>query len=82
VLTFFKRFFVAFLWDELAFVRWMRGLMLMFATSGVAFGQQIADTLGQSGWVTKIKLVALACAFFAGSITAGQRNPKTPEVQP
>lgn len=76
MITFFQRIAIAFLWDELAFVRWMRGLMFTFAGGGVAFADQIADIFGAPGAVKAIKLVAVLCMFLAGSITAGERNPK------
>lgn len=66
---------VAFLFDPLAFVRWMRGLMLAVAAGGVAFADQLAALVGAPGWVKAIKIAAIVCGFIAGSITAGERNP-------
>ncbi|WP_242394862.1 hypothetical protein [Anaeromyxobacter oryzisoli] len=68
----------ALLWDELAAIRWLRGACLTFAAGGVAFADQIAGILGEAGAprvVQAIKLVAVACGFLGGAITAGQRNP-------
>jgi hypothetical protein len=78
MITFLRRFVVAFLWDELAFVRWARGLMLMLAAGGVGFADALAEALGSPapGTVRAIKLASLVCGFLGGAITAGQRNPK------
>lgn len=77
-----KRIAGAFLYDELAARRWIRGLLLAFAAGGVAFADQLSSLFGEaggSGTVRAIKITALVAGFFGGSVTAGERNPTLPE---
>ena len=76
MITFFKKFLAAFLYDELAFTRWIRGGMLAVAGGGVAFADQLAGTIGAPGAVKIIKTTAIICGFMAGAITAGEKNGK------
>ena len=76
MIPFFKKFVQAFLFDDLAFIRWARGAMLGFAAGGIAFGDQLAGIIGAPGAVKAIKITAVCCGFVAGAITAGQKNPK------
>lgn len=76
MITFLRRIFVAFLWDELAFTRWARGLMLMLAAGGMGFADQLAALIGAPGAVKTIKVAAVICGFLGGAITAGERNPR------
>ena len=71
-----KRLIHAFLFDEGAVIGWIRGMMMMFAASGIAFADQIASVVeGGPRLVKVIKLLAIVCGFIAGAIRAGEKNP-------
>ena len=74
MIIFFKKFFNLFFYDELAFVRWMRGFMLMAAAGGIGFADSLAALLESPTSARYIKIVALICGFIGGTITAGQKN--------
>lgn len=75
---FFKKFFHMFFYDELAFVRWMRGFFLSFGASGMAFAKEIAESefIEAPGLIKIIKILGVICFFIGGAITAGERNKK------
>jgi hypothetical protein len=81
MIPFFRKFFRALFFDELSFVRWARGSMILFAAGGVGFADSIAVLVGAPGAVKTIKIFALVCGFLGGAITAGERNPKD-EAEP
>jgi len=86
VIPLIKRVFRAFLFDELAAVRWLRGATLAFAAGGLAFADQLASVIApdgapEPGVVRAIKIAAVICGFLAGAITAGERNAKPAEPQ-
>ena len=74
-----KRLVRSFLFDEGAVTGWIRGAMLMFAASGIAFADQIAEVMDMPGAVKTIKLTAVICGFFAGAIRAGEKNAPAQE---
>jgi len=74
-----KRLIRSFLFDEGAVTGWIRGAMLMFAASGIAFADQIAAVIDMPTSVKTIKLAAVICGFFAGAIRAGEKNITTQE---
>ncbi len=80
MIPFFKRFFKAFFNDELSFIRWTRGLVQTMGVSGAVYADQIAQTIGAPSAVKIIRWVAVGCAFVAGAITAGEKNPKPEEM--
>jgi len=69
-----KRLVMAFLFDEGAVTGWIRGAILMFSATGIAFADQIASDIEMPGAAKTIKLVAVICGFFAGAIRAGEKN--------
>lgn len=60
--------------DELAVRRWGRAALMAVAGSGLAFGDQLAGLLGDSGLVQTIKIIAVVAGFLSVAITAGERN--------
>lgn len=75
MVTMFQKLVHAFLYDEMAAKRWIRG--------GLNFGATIAAQLvidpTWSMWTPKqwfVHAVPAAVAFAAGSVTAGEKNPK------
>lgn len=71
-----KRLIHTFLFNEGAVVGWIRGTMLTFAVSGVAFADQLSELIGAPGYVKTIKVVAIICGFIGGVIRAGEMNAK------
>lgn len=78
MLNLLKRFLNAFLYDELAAKRWLRGT---FNAVALTAAQVVVDpawqTWGKKEWL--VRMVPGLIAFVAGSITAGEKNPP---VQP
>lgn len=75
-----RRLKTAFLYDELAVTRWLRGLVLLLGGGGIAFADQLAGILGEGaspGFIKGIRVASLVCLFAGGAITAGEKNPKT-----
>ncbi len=67
-----------FLFDDQAFKRIMRPILITFGLSGVAFADQISSFINSPGAVRWIKLAALVCGFIGGAIKMGEKN-MTPE---
>jgi hypothetical protein len=65
----------AFLYDELAATRWVRGVAVAVAIGGTAFANELSGIVDAPGLVKTIKVVSLSIGFIAGSITAS-RNTK------
>jgi hypothetical protein len=78
MLPLFRRLFVAFFLDELAFRRWMRGGLFAFAGGGLAFAEQIAGILEVPNAVKWVKAASVVAVFVAGSSRAPPRRPPTP----
>jgi hypothetical protein len=73
MIPFFKHTFRLLLHDELAFVRWFRGLLISFAVGGIALGDEL-DPYLDGDVISGIKVAAIVCGFIAGATTAGERN--------
>jgi hypothetical protein len=76
MITLWKSFLQAFLYDEMAVKRWVRGGL---NAAAVVLGQVIIDPTWNM-WTPKqwlIHLVPSVLAFAAGSVTAGEKNPKS-----
>jgi hypothetical protein len=79
----FRRMIFALLWDELAFVRWARGILLLVATAGLSIA---AAPPGEAArWTAKEWAVRVGfglAAAAAGMITAGEKNRAPPHAEP
>lgn len=72
---FFKRVLRGLFYDELKFIRWVRGTAFLFALGG----WQLADQLERAGLdapdlILSVRVASAVCAFAGGAITAGERN--------
>ena len=74
MITLWRKFLQAFLYDEQAFKRWIRGGLNAAATIG---GQLVIDP-AWSSWTGKqwlVHMVPPAIAFIAGAVTYGDKTP-------
>lgn len=76
MLTLIRKLFDKILFDDKAVARWLRGTLLGFAGTGLAFSEQLAAVLPGSVAAEKIKVAAVVAGFVAGMVTAGDKNPK------
>ena len=70
----------SFLFDEQAFKRIMRPLLISFGLGGVAFGDQVGQLFGAPGAARWIKVAALVCGFIGGAIKMGEKNLSPEEM--
>ena len=76
MLTWLKKFWDAFLHDEMKFRRWARTSIMTLATGGLAFADQIAAVAeGGPRLIKIIKTIAVICAGLAVAINLGDKNP-------
>jgi hypothetical protein len=74
-----KRLLNSFLHDEGAVTGWIRGAMLTFGASGLAFADQIGAIIDAPKAVKFIKITSAVCFFIGGAIRAGEKNIITQE---
>jgi len=76
MLTWLKKFWDAFLHDELAFRRYMRVGIMTMAAGGLTFADQLAGVVqGGPQLIQVIKVIAVICAGIAVAINLGDKNP-------
>jgi hypothetical protein len=89
MLTLLKRIIYQLLWDELAAVRWLRGLLHFLAILGVqlvAAGEPAIRAWSLRDWCWRAAVAGIG--LLGGMVTAGDKTPqavkdlaKTPEAQ-
>lgn len=72
----FRKLWDALLNDEMAVRRWLRAGLMAMAGSGLAFADQIAQTVGSPGAVKTVKITAVVCGFISVMINLGEKNEK------
>lgn len=86
---FFKNLVTKALYDEQAFIGWIRGAVLAGSATIVGFMGDIQSTFGNV-WATRAKVAAVLLGLAAGMIRAGDKTPDnvkalangTPPAQP
>ncbi len=76
MITFLKKFWDAFLHDEMKFRRWSRTAIMALSTGGLAFADQLAGVVeGGPRLIKTIKVIAVICAGISVAINLGDKNP-------
>lgn len=73
-----RAFIHAFFFNETAFLRISRALIMTIAAGGMGFAQDVASILGAPGAVKSVKIVSVVCMGLALMLGAGDKNPKEP----
>lgn len=77
MITLWRKFWHALLWDELAARRWLRGAVLCVGGAGItvaSVGWDVAQGWTLRDWAGRLVFAAVLGA--GGMITAGEKNPK------
>jgi len=65
-----------FFFDERAARRWIRGGLMAFAASGVAFADQLGSALGSPTATKWVRVTAIIAGFAAGAIQSSAAKPR------
>ena len=71
-----RKFLHSLLFDETAFVRWVRAFILTVGASGLAYADQIASIIGAPTAVERVKKAAVVCMGLSILIGAGDKTPE------